>query len=185
MKLLRETKKLFCREVRFKKGKKMSQSFDDNSIIKSLKTERLNGPDFTNAQKEQLAKIIQGKVAQHPRESSKIQNGVSHHFLIAALLVICAGVIPFFLGNSQTTNNPLGEAEPVQTNNDSHAKVFQEMVEKWDPDVLGGVASQFFSTKANPLVSFNNEIEALNSVRTDILSSFYAEFQPLASTEQN
>jgi len=163
----------------------MSQSFDDNSIIKSLKIERLNGPDFTNAQKEQLAKIIQEKAAQNPRESSKIKNGVSRYFLIAALLVICAGVIPIFLGNSQKADKPLVEVAPVQTNNDSHAKVFQKMVEKWDPDVLGGVASQFFSTKANPLVSFNNEIEALNSLRTDILSSFYAEFQPLHSTEQN
>ncbi len=163
----------------------MSQSFDDNSIIKSLKTERLNGPDFTNAQKEQLAKIIQEKVAPQPRESSKIQNGVSRYFLIASILVICAGVIPFFLGNSQTTDNPVEEAKPALAHNDSHAKVFQEMVEKWDPDVLGGVASQFFSTKANPYASFNNEIEALNSLRTDILSSFYAEFQPLASTEQN
>lgn len=162
----------------------MSKLIDDNSLIKSLKTEKLNCPDLTETQKRQLSKAIQERAVRQPLESIKIQKDSKRYFLIASLVVLGLGAIPFITNQPQKVQ-PSPEVASEQPASNSQALAFQSMVEKWDPDVWGGVASQFLTAKANPIGPFNNELKAFHSLSTDLISSFYAEFKPIDPLEQN
>jgi hypothetical protein len=162
----------------------MSRLINDSSLLKNLETEKINVPALSEPQKRQLSNNVIEKALQQPVASFKTHRGSFHYFLIAALVVL--GVCVLLIISKQPDIVKSVPIEVVSQNPEiSHALVFQDMVEKWDPDVLGGVASQFLIAKANPIMPFDKELKAFHTLGSGLISSFYEEFTTNGHVEEN
>lgn len=164
----------------------------ENELLKRLNSEKVKLPKLSEASKAKISQAILANINCGSKvEQSKIKPIPHIVWLSAALILVSfsvwflkAGVsvetVRVETGNNIVQNVPVASQKEKITIDPEAVRL---MVEKLDPDQLGGVACRLLESEGQLKRQVSQEINALSTLSNKILSNFYDDFRPAEKKE--
>ena len=160
---------------------------EDQNIQKSiesrLKSEKVEAPSLSDLYKERMTqKILNSSNGKDSMSRIKGQGLNYKYYLVAALVIVSCAFFMMFHQKPETIEiSPLVKASAVTVD----AKMVSGLFQKLDPDQLGTYASLLLSSDSSINHKYQSEFQALGLLSNRIVTSFYEDFKPAKTLENN